>query len=223
MLPRDRIPPVCVFAVKPHDTKSPWYLVPRCERIERARALSRVLLTSFSETGAKSAWRCVLKHLPPSQPEPRIFCMTSDSRNTTFVIECCNKEDFCNRDLKPLLHPSNNEGIVQTDLEVTKTLQVARALAAILLLLTFFSFFFFFPLYVSISATRLVKVPSRCILNLEFYSWVSLPTYAEMHNEFENSTFLESTAFNLIKRLIVRFIYEPNVQDVIYLTIMRVI
>ncbi|XP_028050289.1 TGF-beta receptor type-1 isoform X6 [Monomorium pharaonis] len=53
--------------------------------------------------------RCVLKHLPPSQPEPRIFCMTSDSRNTTFVIECCNKEDFCNRDLKPLLHPSNNE------------------------------------------------------------------------------------------------------------------
>ncbi|XP_077258869.1 TGF-beta receptor type-1 babo isoform X4 [Temnothorax americanus] len=68
----------------------------------------------FASTSLKNhvityARRCVLKHLPPSQPEPRIFCMTSDSRNTTFVIECCNKEDFCNRDLKPLLHPSNNE------------------------------------------------------------------------------------------------------------------
>ena len=59
-----------------------------------------------SETGANSAWRCVHKQLSSSQPEPLIFCMTSDSRNTTFVIECC-KEDFCNRDLKPQLHPRN--------------------------------------------------------------------------------------------------------------------
>ncbi|XP_012532060.1 TGF-beta receptor type-1 isoform X4 [Monomorium pharaonis] len=65
--------------------------------------------TSLKNNVITYARRCVLKHLPPSQPEPRIFCMTSDSRNTTFVIECCNKEDFCNRDLKPLLHPSNNE------------------------------------------------------------------------------------------------------------------
>lgn len=72
----------------------------------------------FFETGAKSAWRCVPKHLPPSQPEPLIFCMTSDSRNTSFVIECC-KQDFCNQDLKPMLHPSK-EGIVQTNLGVTK-------------------------------------------------------------------------------------------------------
>ncbi|XP_076231694.1 TGF-beta receptor type-1 babo isoform X2 [Calliopsis andreniformis] len=50
------------------------------------------------------ARRCVNKQLPSSQPEPLIFCMTSVSRNTTFVIECC-KEDFCNRDLKPQLHP----------------------------------------------------------------------------------------------------------------------
>ncbi|KAL0104321.1 hypothetical protein PUN28_017210 [Cardiocondyla obscurior] len=65
--------------------------------------------TSLKNNVVTHARRCVLKHLPPSQPEPRIFCMTSDSRNTTFVIECCNKEDFCNRDLKPQLHPSNNE------------------------------------------------------------------------------------------------------------------
>ncbi|XP_011877359.1 PREDICTED: TGF-beta receptor type-1 isoform X3 [Vollenhovia emeryi] len=64
--------------------------------------------TSLKNNVITYARRCVAKHLPPSQPEPRIFCMTSDSRNTTFVIECC-KEDFCNRDLKPPLHPSNNE------------------------------------------------------------------------------------------------------------------
>ncbi|XP_014221089.1 TGF-beta receptor type-1 isoform X3 [Trichogramma pretiosum] len=45
------------------------------------------------------AYRCVGK-----KPEPMIFCMTSDSINTTFVIECC-KEDYCNLDLKPQLHP----------------------------------------------------------------------------------------------------------------------
>lgn len=140
--------PFAFFILKPHDMNS---LDIACLDANASRSLSRVLLTSFSENGAKSAWRCVLKHLPPSQPEPRIFCMTSDSRNTTFVIECCNKEDFCNRELKPLLHPSNNEGIVQTDLEVTKTLQVARALAATLLS-HFLSFFF--SLYVfSISTT----------------------------------------------------------------------
>lgn len=145
MLPRDRTP-IWVFALKSHDMNS---LDISCLDANASRALSRVLLTSFSETGTKSAWRCVLKHLPPSQPEPRIFCMTSDSRNTTFVIECCNKEDFCNRDLKPLLHPSNNEGIVQTDLEVTKTLQVARALAATLPS-HFLSFFIFLCISLSL-------------------------------------------------------------------------
>ncbi|KAH0539552.1 TGF-beta receptor type-1 [Cotesia glomerata] len=52
---------------------------------------------------------CVKKQLSSSQPEPLIFCMTSNSINTTFVIECC-KEDFCNRDLKPALHPTTREG-----------------------------------------------------------------------------------------------------------------
>ncbi|OXU17611.1 hypothetical protein TSAR_009362 [Trichomalopsis sarcophagae] len=37
--------------------------------------------------------------------------MTSDSINTTFVIECC-REDYCNRGLKPQLHPRNKEGTV---------------------------------------------------------------------------------------------------------------
>ncbi|KAG8041844.1 hypothetical protein G9C98_007148 [Cotesia typhae] len=53
--------------------------------------------------------KCVKKQLSSSQPEPLIFCMTSNSINTTFVIECC-KEDFCNRDLKPALHPTTREG-----------------------------------------------------------------------------------------------------------------
>ncbi|KAL6447689.1 hypothetical protein ACFW04_000095 [Cataglyphis niger] len=72
-------------------------------------------VTEFQESGryALPHWlpphvRCVNRHLPPSQPEPLIFCMTSDSRNTSFVIECC-KEDFCNRDLKPPLHPQRKE------------------------------------------------------------------------------------------------------------------
>ncbi|XP_076227488.1 TGF-beta receptor type-1 babo isoform X4 [Nomia melanderi] len=64
--------------------------------------------TSLENDVITYARRCVNKQLSPSQPEPLIFCMTSDSRNTTFVIECC-KEDFCNRDLKPQLHPRNKE------------------------------------------------------------------------------------------------------------------
>lgn len=176
MLPRDRIP-VCVFAFETARYESPWYLVPRMRtRRTRARALSRVFLTSFSETGAKSAWRCVLKHLPPSQPEPRIFCMTSDSRNTTFVIECCNKEDFCNRDLKPLLHPSNNEGIVQTDLEVTKNSAGGTGFSCNSPSSHFLSFSFFFLSICLYLCNTTCKIYSRCILNLEFYNWVLLPT-----------------------------------------------
>ncbi|KYN40220.1 TGF-beta receptor type-1 [Trachymyrmex septentrionalis] len=64
--------------------------------------------TSLKNNVISYARRCVNKRLPASQPEPRIFCMTSEARNTTFVIECCS-EDFCNKDLKPPLHPSNNE------------------------------------------------------------------------------------------------------------------
>jgi len=158
MLPGDRIP-VCVFAVKLHNTN---FLDISCLDANASCALSRVLLTSFFETGAKSAWRCVNKRLPASQPEPRIFCMTSEARNTTFVIECCS-EDFCNKDLKPPLHPSNNEGIVQTDLEVTKTLQVARALAATLL--SHFLFFFSICLYL---CKTICKIYSCYILNSEF-------------------------------------------------------
>ncbi|KAI4500208.1 hypothetical protein M0802_004625 [Mischocyttarus mexicanus] len=65
--------------------------------------------TSLENDVITYARRCVNKQLSSSQPEPLIFCMTSDSRNTTFVIECC-KEDFCNRDLKPQLHPRTKEG-----------------------------------------------------------------------------------------------------------------
>ena len=64
--------------------------------------------TSLENGDITYARRCVSRHLPPSQPEPLIFCMTSESRNTSFVIQCC-KEDFCNRDLKPPLHPRNKE------------------------------------------------------------------------------------------------------------------
>ncbi|KAG7203493.1 hypothetical protein KM043_013553 [Ampulex compressa] len=64
--------------------------------------------TSLENDVITHARRCVHKQLSSSQPEPLIFCMTSDSRNTTFVIECC-KKDFCNRDLKPQLHPRNKE------------------------------------------------------------------------------------------------------------------
>ncbi|KAK0178383.1 hypothetical protein PV328_002333 [Microctonus aethiopoides] len=60
------------------------------------------------------AHRCVQKQLSSSQPEPLIFCMTSNLRNTTFVIECC-KEDFCNRNLNPMLHPSNREDSSASD------------------------------------------------------------------------------------------------------------
>ncbi|XP_035734209.1 TGF-beta receptor type-1-like isoform X2 [Vespa mandarinia] len=66
--------------------------------------------TSLENDVITYARRCVHKQLSSSQPEPLIFCMTSDSRNTTFVIECC-KEDFCNRDLKPQLHPRTKEGV----------------------------------------------------------------------------------------------------------------
>lgn len=188
-MPRDRIP-VCVFALKPHDTNP---LDISCLDANASRALSRVLLTSFSETGAKSAWRCVLKHLPPSQPEPRIFCMTSDSRNTTFVIQCCNKEDFCNRDLKPQLHPSNNEGIVQTDLEVTKSLQVARALAATFV--SHFSSFFFFFLCIPLALQH-----AKYILAVWIYYFIvgfycqSIPKC--IMNLIIVSPLLDSTTFN---------------------------
>ncbi|XP_035734220.1 TGF-beta receptor type-1-like isoform X13 [Vespa mandarinia] len=67
--------------------------------------------TSLENDVITYARRCVHKQLSSSQPEPLIFCMTSDSRNTTFVIECC-KEDFCNRDLKPQLHPRTKEVVV---------------------------------------------------------------------------------------------------------------
>lgn len=152
MLSNDRISIfVFVFALKPHETFS---LVSRV-LVRARRTRSQVLVfVSFSEIGAKSAWRCVPKQLPPTQPDPLIFCMTSDSRNTTFVIECC-KKDFCNRNLKPQLHPRNKEGIVQIDLEVTKTLQVARASAATLLshsfslfILLFLSLYIFLSLFV---------------------------------------------------------------------------
>ncbi|XP_014203288.1 TGF-beta receptor type-1 isoform X4 [Copidosoma floridanum] len=59
--------------------------------------------TSLDKDVITYAYRCVGK-----KPEPMIFCMTSDSINTTFVIECC-KEDYCNRGLKPQLHPRNKE------------------------------------------------------------------------------------------------------------------
>ncbi|XP_008555473.1 TGF-beta receptor type-1 isoform X3 [Microplitis mediator] len=64
--------------------------------------------TSREDDVITHAYRCVKKQLSSSQPEPLIFCMTSNSINTTFVIECC-KEDFCNRDLKPALHPTTRE------------------------------------------------------------------------------------------------------------------
>ncbi|XP_003427942.1 TGF-beta receptor type-1 isoform X7 [Nasonia vitripennis] len=59
--------------------------------------------TNLDKDGITYAYRCVEK-----KPEPMIFCMTSDSINTTFVIECC-REDYCNRGLKPQLHPRNKE------------------------------------------------------------------------------------------------------------------
>ncbi|EFN75170.1 TGF-beta receptor type-1 [Harpegnathos saltator] len=110
--------------------------------------------TSLENEVVTHARRCVHKQLSSSQPEPFILCMTSDSRNMTFVIECCN-QDYCNRYLKPQLHPRNKEGTIQTDLEVTKTLQVARAFAATLLFLLsslplFFSLFSLFFFYVSL-------------------------------------------------------------------------
>ncbi|XP_032666291.1 TGF-beta receptor type-1 isoform X4 [Odontomachus brunneus] len=64
--------------------------------------------TSLENDVVTYARRCVHKQLSSSQPEPFILCMTSDSRNMTFVIECCN-QDYCNRYLKPQLHPRNKE------------------------------------------------------------------------------------------------------------------
>ncbi|XP_019700832.1 TGF-beta receptor type-1 isoform X5 [Harpegnathos saltator] len=64
--------------------------------------------TSLENEVVTHARRCVHKQLSSSQPEPFILCMTSDSRNMTFVIECCN-QDYCNRYLKPQLHPRNKE------------------------------------------------------------------------------------------------------------------
>ncbi|XP_014470881.1 PREDICTED: TGF-beta receptor type-1 isoform X4 [Dinoponera quadriceps] len=64
--------------------------------------------TSLENDVVTYARRCVHKQLSSSQPEPFILCMTSDSRNMTFVIECCN-QDYCNRNLKPQLHPRNKE------------------------------------------------------------------------------------------------------------------
>ncbi|XP_015524560.1 TGF-beta receptor type-1 isoform X4 [Neodiprion pinetum] len=59
------------------------------------------------DNGVKTyAYRCVNKQLPPQQAEPRIFCFTSNTINTTFVIECCS-EDFCNRGRRPQLHPTS--------------------------------------------------------------------------------------------------------------------
>lgn len=128
-----------VFTSKPHETRFPLdiYLV----RDANARVLRFV---SFSETGAKSAWRCVPKHLPPSQPEPLIFCMTSVSRNTSFVIECC-KVDFCNRDLKPQLHPRNKEGTVQIEPGSYKNSAGDTGLCC--------NFLFFFRLFISLFLT----------------------------------------------------------------------
>lgn len=150
-------------------------MLPLISRVLMRTRRTKYSSSRFFETGAKSAWRCVTRHLPPSQPEPLIFCMTSDSRNTSFVIECC-KEDFCNRDLNPPLHPRNKEGIVQTDLEVTKTLQVARAFAATLLSHPFSIFCLFFPfslITLSISAIWFVNI---------FFRYSSL--FQNIHNCF---------------------------------------
>lgn len=176
-----------------------------------ANASHRVVLVSFFETGAKSAWRCVSRHLPPSQPEPLIFCMTSESRNTSFVIQCC-KEDFCNRDLKPPLHPRNKEGTVQTDLEVTKTLQVARAFAAILLSqpLSFLSFFSPFSLIIlSLQYDLYINIFSHYFsLFQNFYNCSLLSIYAVLYNaRNESSALLESTIHDNYTLIIKTFNY----------------
>ncbi|XP_033226740.1 TGF-beta receptor type-1 isoform X4 [Belonocnema kinseyi] len=84
--------------------------------------------TSLDHDVITHAYRCVKKQLSPSQPEPLIFCMTSDSVNTTFVIECC-KKDFCNRDLKPLLQPRIKEVLPNGSRTTWETWQTAMAIA----------------------------------------------------------------------------------------------
>lgn len=84
--------------------------------------------TSLENDVITYARRCVNKQLSSSQPEPLIFCMTSDSRNTTFVIECC-KEDFCNRDLKPQLHPRTKEVSLNGDDATWVTWKMALTIA----------------------------------------------------------------------------------------------
>ncbi|XP_015594967.1 TGF-beta receptor type-1 isoform X4 [Cephus cinctus] len=83
--------------------------------------------TTLEHENIVYAYRCVHK-LSSSQSEPFIFCMTSDSRNTTFVIECC-KEDFCNRDLKPQLHPRSREVSPNDDGVTWATWKMALSIA----------------------------------------------------------------------------------------------
>ncbi|XP_011298731.1 TGF-beta receptor type-1 isoform X4 [Fopius arisanus] len=79
------------------------------------------------------AYRCVHKQLSSSQPEPLIFCMTSNLINTSFVIDCCHKEDFCNRDLRPQLHPRTTEaaGGVTTWVTWRMALSIALPICAV--------------------------------------------------------------------------------------------
>lgn len=81
---------------------------------------------SFSSCCFGQLRRCLEKYqmTPPENP---LFCLYSDQKNDTLVIQCCKEYDHCNRDLKPALHV-RREGMfldISTKLYVLKNLRMA--------------------------------------------------------------------------------------------------
>ncbi|XP_044020054.1 TGF-beta receptor type-1 isoform X3 [Aphidius gifuensis] len=73
-------------------------------------------------------YRCLEKLTDGSQPDPPILCSNVKNLNTTVVFECCTK-DYCNRGLKPKLHPIAREVTSAGGVGAWSTWKVALTIA----------------------------------------------------------------------------------------------
>lgn len=64
--------------------------------------------------------RCLEQALiyPPENP---ILCHSTKALNDTFVIECCNSHNMCNKELRPLLHVRKGAGRFFFNKQISKS------------------------------------------------------------------------------------------------------
>lgn len=81
-----------------------FYIQERKKEIIGKLAKKFVLLCNWQSFMNKIKFRCLDRSLqvPPYNP---VFCYRKNPLNTTYVMECCKNEDFCNVHLSPQLMP----------------------------------------------------------------------------------------------------------------------